>query len=383
MRAIRKPPRRRHPLFGIKAVFWKEIKNILRDPWSIYFSIAVTVTHLLLIGFGVNTKVTQISTVIIDQSQTQDSRRFIQQLVNTDDFKIVKITGSDRELYRMLVAGEAKVGIKIPGDYSAQLMEGAAANVLVLADGSNSAVASEVINVTNGLTLRESLKSLPAVAAIDRALPLEARQSVLFNPDTRTSNFTIPGLIPFEIELLICFLISTAMVKERENGTIEQLFLTPIRPLGLMIGKMVPYGIFALCLEAEMLILSHLLFDLPMNGSYALLFLLSVPFILTVLGVGLLISVKISTVLSSAQVSVGFTLISIFISGYLFDLDSMPRFFQLFAELLPTTHFIRITRGIMLRGADFQYLWVDTLWLLVMGVTLILVSARLFQRKID
>lgn len=383
MAMLRKPARQRHPFFGIGPVFFKEIKNILRDPWSIYFSIAVTVSHLLLIGFGVNTKVNQISTVIIDQSQTQDSRRFIQQLVNTDDFKIVKFTGSDQELYRMLIAGEAKVGIKIPGDYSEQLLEGAAANVLVLADGSNSSLASEVINVTNGLTLRESLKALPVTAAISSTPPLEARQSVLFNPATRTSYFTIPGLIPFEIELLICFFVSTAMVKERENSTIEQLYLTPIKPLGLMIGKVLPYGIFALCLEAEMLILSQLIFDLPMQGSYLLFFALSVPFVLTVLGLGLLISVKINTVLSSAQVSVGFTLLSIFISGYLFDIDSMPRFFQWFAEALPTTHFIRITRAIMLRGADFQYLWGDTLWLLIMGTMLILVSARLFQKKIS
>jgi ABC-2 type transport system permease protein len=282
----------------------------------------------------------------------------------------------------MLVAGEAKVGIKIPSDYAENLLAGEVANILVLADGSESGVAAEAINVTNGLTLSESLKSVNFIGDNNRPR-IEARQSVLFNPDTRTSNFTIPGLIPFEIELLICFFVSTSVVKERENGTIEQIYLTPIKPLGLMIGKMLPYGIFALLLEIEMLILSHLIFDLPMNGSYLVLLTLSLPFIFTVLGLGLLISVKINTLLSSAQVSVGLTITSIFISGYLFDFESMPRLIQWIAELLPTTHFIRITRGIMLRGAGFTYLWRDTLLLLIMGLTLLFSSARLFQKKID
>lgn len=379
MTAISTRYRKRHIFFGLWPVFKKEVIHILRDSWTLYFIIGITVSHLLIIGFGVNAKIRQVKTVVYDLANTQESRDLIQRFINTDDFQIVKQVHHDKDLYDSLVSGEARVAIKIPANYSRNLINGGTSSILVLVDGSNSVVTTEVVNVTNSLTLRESLKRISSQTGLQPNI--EARQSILFNPDTLTPYFNIPGVVPFEMELIITFLVATSVVRERERGTLEQLFMTPVQPLGMMVGKMLPYGIVGLLMEFEMFMLGYFIFDLPISGSYCLLMLLTIPFLVMILGMGLMISINVKSISEAVQVVVGLTFPSIYLSGYFFEIDSMPIIFQWASEILPTTHFIRITRGILLRGAGLEHLWVDALALLGMGVFLILLAARVFQQK--
>lgn len=375
MKFTKRAYKRRNPFFGLWPVFIKEVIHIIRDSWTFYFVVGITVTHLLIIGFGVNAKIRQVKTVVYDLSNTQQSRELVQRFINTDSFNIVGQVNSDKDLYNALIVGKARVGIKIPVDYAKQVLSGETANVLVLVDGSNAAVTSEVLNVSVGLTLEESLKRLKLFPTI------QARPSVLFNPDTLTPFFNIPGVVPFEMELIITFLVATAMVRERERGTMEQLFMTPIQPLGVMIGKIIPYAIVGLFIESEMFLLAYYVFDLPITGDYLLLILLTIPFLIALLGMGLMISIIVNSISEAVQLVVGQTFPSIYLSGYFFEIDSMPVAFQWASEILPTTHFIRITRGILLRGATFESLWKDALALLVIGVILITFAAIVFQRK--
>ncbi len=367
--------KRRNPFFGVWPVLKKEIIHIIRDSWTFYFVVGITIAHLLIIGFGVNAKIRQVKTVVYDVANTQESRELVQHFINTDSFNVVTRVNSDKELYDALITGKARVGVKVPVDYSRRILSGQSANVLVLVDGSNAAVTSEVINVTVGLTLKESLKKFNISPQI------QARPSVLFNPDTLTPFFNIPGVVPFEMELIITFLVATAVVRERERGTMEQLFMTPIQPLGMMIGKIIPYGAVGLIVESEMFLVGYFVFDLPINGSYLLLIALTIPFLIALLGMGLMISLIVNSISEAVQIVVGQTFPSIYLSGYFFEIDSMPVAFQWAAELLPTTHFIRITRGILLRGAGFESLWKDALALLVMGIVLISFAAIAFKRK--
>jgi len=375
VRFAKRAYKQRNPFFGVWPVFKKEVIHIIRDSWTFYFVVGITIGHLLIIGFGVNAKIRQVKTVVYDLSNTQESRELIQRFINTDSFKIVTSVNSDKELYNTLITGKARVGIKIPVDYARRVLANEPANVLVLVDGSNAAVTSEVLNVSVGLTLEESLKKLKLFPSI------QARPSVLFNPDTLTPFFNIPGVVPFEMELIITFLVATAMVRERERGTMEQLFMTPIQPLGMMVGKVIPYAIVGLLMESEMFLVAHYVFDLPIKGSYGLLVLLTIPFLIALLGMGLMISIIVNSISEAVQLVVGQTFPSIYLSGYFFEIDSMPIGFQWAAEILPTTHFIRITRGILLRGAGFESIWKDALALLIIGVVLIGISAYIFQRK--
>lgn len=361
-------------------VFKKEVLHIIRDPATLFFAVLLPIIQLLLLGVAVDTNVRQIKTVIYDLAMTQESRQLIEQFVNTDDFKIVKIVQSDNALYESIVAGEAKVGIKIPADYSRKLLDGDTASVLVLVDGSDSTVTSEAVNVANGVMLQQSLKMLLPNTPRGN-IPLEARQKILFNPDTRSANFFIPGLIAVLLQAMLIVLIAFSVVRERERGTLEQLYLTPVDPFGLMIGKAFPYGILGFFEVCWVLAIMRYGFDVPIHGSVALLLLISIPFILTILGIGLIISTKASTQGEAIQMAMSTLLPSIFLSGYIFSIDNMPKAFWYISHLIPATYYIDTLRGIILRGAGIEHLWLNGTILFLMGALMVAAAALRFRAK--
>jgi drug efflux transport system permease protein len=370
-----------NPFTGLVPILRKEAIHIRRDPMALFFTVLIPMVQLFLIGYAINTNVRNIRTVIYDAAKTQESWRLLERFVNSDDFTIVKSVYSDAELNREIIAGRARVGIKIPADYSRQLLAGETAEVLVLVDGSESSVTGEAVNVANAIALRESLERALSDSITGQELPIEVRPKILFNPDSKSANFLIPGMIAVLMQMMTVLLTAIAIVRERERGTLEQLYMTPIKPLGLMVGKLVPYAVVAYSEICILLILMRWAFGVPINGSILLLLLMVTPFILTMLGFGLLISTRAKSYQEATQAAFGTMMPSIFLSGYIFPIETMPKVFQWLSSIIPTTYLIEIFRGIILRGANLGDLWRQGLILTVMSVFMITVSAMRFRKK--
>lgn len=369
------------PFGGLIPVLRKEAIHISRDRMALFFTVIMPMIQMFMIGFAINTNVREIPTAVYDSAKTQESRRLLERFVNSDDFKIVKYVDSEEELNREVIAGRAQVGVKIPPDYSRRLLSGQSASYLVLVDGSDSSVSGTAINVSNAIALRESLERSLSVTSTRQTLPVESRPKVLFNPDSKSANFLIPGMIAVLMQMMTVLMTAITIVRERERGTLDQLYMTPVKPLGLMVGKVVPYAVVA---YVELLILLFFMrwaFGVPIRGSIGLLMLLVAPFILTMLGFGLLVSTKAQTYQEATQMAFGTMMPSIFLSGYIFPTDTMPLQFQMISKIIPTTYLIQIFRGVILRGAELQDLWKQGLILTVMSILMITVAALRFRKK--
>ncbi len=363
--------------YGLGPVCRKEFLHVTRDRGTLFFALLIPMLQLFLFGFAVDTNVRQIATVVLDESHTQESRRLLERFAGSDVFDLKIYAQSPGEMYEAIRAGKARAGIRIPYDYARRLEDGTAATVLVLVDGSDSTVAGQAVSTSTGVALKESLvRVLPA-----GAMPIEVRPSVLYNPATRSANFFVPGLIAILLQIMTILLIALSMVRERERGTLEQLTMTPVAPLGLMVGKMIPYGVLAFAELCAILLVMVVVFQVPIHGSFLLLLVLSIPFLLTVLGLGLVISTRARTQAEAFQLAMGTVLPSVFLSGYIFLIENMPLFFRGVARVIPATYYIQILRGIILRGAGIGELWVQALVLTLMGCGMILLAARLFVKQ--
>ncbi len=372
---------RSNPFNGLLPVLRKEAIHISRDRMALFFTVIMPMIQMFMIGFAINTNVRRIPTTIYDAAQTQESRRLLDRFVNSDDFKIVKYVFSEEELNREVIAGRAKVGIKIPPDYSRRLLAGQTASYLVLVDGSDSSVAGEALNVSNAIALRESLERNLSVTSARQTLPIESRPKILFNPDSKSANFLIPGMIAVLMQMMTVLMTAITIVRERERGTLDQLYMTPVKPLGLMIGKVVPCAVVAYVELLILLFFMRFAFGVPIRGSIPLLMLLVAPFILTMLGFGLLVSTRAQTYQEATQMAFGTMMPSIFLSGYIFPTDTMPQIFQWISSIIPTTYLIQIFRGVILRGAELQDLWKQGLILTGMSIWMITIAALRFRKK--
>src|SRR5271163_4555386 len=357
---IRQFWRRRVPdLFrGFGAVFYKEVLHVRRDAGTLFFSLTMPLLQMFLLGFGIDTNIRRVPTVVYNADGRRESRELIDRLKNSDTFYIMRYVQNDRDMNDLIVAGKARVGIKVPVDYSDRLLHQMGAQVLVLIDGSDSSVAGQAINVSNAIGLDESLRR---VLPDREAMPVEMRPKMLFNPDSRSPNFFLPGLTAIMLLNVTTFLTAFSIVREKERGTLEQLFVTPVRPFGLLLGKLLPYfgiGFFELC---NILFFMRFVFRVPIHGNVFLLAFLSLPYIFVSLSLGMLISSKANTQGEAMQLAFLTILPSIFFSGYIFPRETMPFFFHAISYLVPASYFINITRGIILRGAGLQHLWLDGL----------------------
>lgn len=362
---------------GLVPVCRKEFLHIIRDPGTLFFALLIPMLQLFLFGFAVDTNIRQIPTVILDQSNTQESRRLLQAFAGSDVFNLKLYVQSQDALYDAIRGGRARVGIRIPYDYARRLQDETTATVLVLVDGSDSSVAGQAMSTATGVALKESLgRALPG-----GAMPIEVRPSVLYNPATRSANFFVPGLIAILLQVMAILMIALSLVRERERGTLEQLTMTPVAPLGLMLGKMIPYGALTFGELCVILIVMRTIFLVPVHGNVVLLLLLSIPFLLTVLGIGLVISTRARTQAEAFQLSMGTILPSVFLSGYIFLIENMPPFFQAISHVIPATYYIQILRGIILRGAGLSQVWLPGTILTLMGCASTFIAARLFVKQ--
>jgi len=361
-----------------RSVALKEVLHILRDPMTLFFTLFLPIVELFMLGYAIDTNVRHVRTVIYDQAGTQESRRLLERFEHSQTLKIVGRVFSDEQLSASLVSTRAQVAIKVPWDYSQRLEGGQSAQVLVLVDGTVSSVAAEAVNVGNALALDESLQRVLG----GRSLPVECRPEVVFNPDTRSANFFVPGLMVILCQMMATMLAATAIVREKETGTLEQLFMTPVRAVELLVGKMLPYALLTLGEFSLIAFLMRYIFAVPIKGIFLTLLLLALPFVLTMLGLGLLISTRASTRDAAIQMTIGTILPSVFLSGYIFPTDSMPEMFRWLGQLVPATWLIDASRGVILRGAGWWELWPHAVVLWVMAGILLLLGTVRFRQQI-
>ena len=369
-----------NPFRGFSAIFYKETLHVRRDFATLFFSLIIPILQMFLLGYGIDTNIRQINTVVYNADGRQESRELLDRLKNSDTFRIYRFVNNDRDLNDAIISGKCRVGIKIPVDYSDRLLHQMSAQVLVLIDGSDSSVAGQAINVTTAIGLDESLRRV--LGNTDQAFAVDMRPKLLFNPDSRSPNFLLPGLTAVLLLNVTTFLTAFSIVREKERGTLEQLFVTPVRPMGLLLGKLLPYlgiGFFELAMIVSAM---RFLFRVPIHGNVVLLAFLSLPYIFVSLSLGILISSKATSQAHAMQLAFLTILPSVFFSGYIFPRETMPRFFYVLSYFVPASYFINITRGIILRGAGWGHLWIDALALFGMGTLLLIIAARRFHDKV-
>jgi ribosome-dependent ATPase len=379
---------------GFMAILLKEFAHIRRDRATIVFTFLVPALQLTIFGYAINVIIENIPLVVYDLDGRQDSRRLVEALVETRTFKVAERVHDGESFRRALDSGRAKAGVLIPADYSERLLRGEQAFVQVLVDGSDSQVATTAVNTVGLLVTQLSMGRAKAVGETlgtgpsrtqtgKIAPPIEARTRLLYNPNLESSHFFVPGLIGIILQLVLLFLTSFSIVREREVGTLEQLFVTPVGRAGLMFGKLIPYALMAF---GELLIVLALmvgLFGVPINGSLWLLIVLATLFIVTVLGLGLLISTLASTQLEAMQFAFLVMLPSVLLSGFMFPRSEMPWIIYLISCVLPVTYFIEILRGVILRGADLIDLAPHVIGLAICCVVILTLSVTRFRKQLD
>jgi len=367
---------------GFGAVFFKETLHVRRDPSTLFFSLVIPLLQMTVLGFGIDTNIRQVNTVVYNADDRRESRELIDRLKNSDTFRIRKYVQNDHDLNDEIIAGRARVGIKIPVDYSDRLLHQTGAQVLVLIDGSDSSVAGQAINVTTAIGLDESLRRALQDRGVIAANAVEMRPKLLFNPDSRSPNFFLPGLTAVLLLNVTTFLTAFSIVREKERGTLEQLFVTPVRPLGLLLGKLLPYLAIGFAELSAIVAFMRFVFQVPIHGNVLLLAFFSLPYLFVSLSIGILVSSKANSQSEAIQLAFLTFLPSIFFSGYIFPRETMPTFFYVISYFVPASYYINITRGIILRGAGLSHLWVDALVLFAMGTLLLVIAARKFQNKV-
>lgn len=378
---------------GFLAVLLKEFAHIQREPSTLFFMFVVPVLQTFIFGVAIDTQVENIPLVVLDFDGREMARDLILAFHNTRTFDVVERAYSNEQFYRAITSGRAKVGLRIPPDYSTRLLRGKQAQVQILIDGSDSQVATTALNaatlVGGNISLRLARRfgeTLPAVPARDpagrMAVPVEVRARLLFNPDLESARFFVPGLVGIILQLVTLFLTSFAIVRERERGTLEQIFVTPVGRSGLMLGKVLPYALIGFVETLIVLVVMVYVFRVPIRGNLELLLVLAMLFLFCALGLGLLVSTIAVTQLQAIQIAFIIMLPSVLLSGFVFPRSQMPAPIYVLTFCIPVTYFMEILRGIVLRAADFVDLLPHVIGLAVCCVVIFVLSISRFRKQL-
>jgi ABC-2 type transport system permease protein len=363
-------------LSRIFAILLKEVRQLRRDRLTFGMVVGLPIIQMLLFGYAINTDVRNLRTAIADQADTHLSRQFVAKLAQTQVIDIVAAVNSPRQLEDLLREGEISIGVQIPHDFDRRILDRNRAASQLLVDGSD----PTILGVANQLRLMPFGFDSGSVGG---AAPQVIEVRPFYNPERRTPVNIVPGLMGVILTMTMILFTAVAIVRERERGNLELLINTPVTSAELMIGKVLPYILIGMLQLALILGVGRLLFDVPVRGSIVDLYMAAFAFIAANLALGLLISTAARTQFQAMQMTVFILLPSILLSGFMFPFEGMPRFAQWIGEVLPNTHFIRLTRGIMLRDAALSDLYHDVGYLL--GFTLVAMAgaAMRFTKRLD
>jgi ABC-2 type transport system permease protein len=372
----------------LRSLIRKEFIQILRDPRTLVLVMIIPIMQLFLMGYAATNDVRNIPLAVYDQDRGPAARRLLDAYRAADYFRFAYEAESEEQLRELIDNGEARAGLIIPPDYSRKLESDGSTAVIFILDGSDPTVASTALSAAQLIgqahatqVLEERLARKGQALALK--LPFVVNTNVWYNPDLVSSYFMIPGVIGVILFALTSILTASAIVRERERGTIEQLIVTPIRPWELVVGKLTPYVLLAFMNALEVLALGAWWFKVPIRGQLGLIFLYSGLFLLSSLGIGLLAS-TIANTQQEAMLSVWMILLpSIFLSGFFFPLEAMPRVLQWISYILPLRYYLIIIRSLMLKGVGFTAVREEVIALTVFGIAIMLLASMRFRKRLD
>ncbi|HJZ83892.1 MAG TPA: ABC transporter permease [Polyangia bacterium] len=368
------------------ALAWKELLQLRRDRLTLAMMAALPLLQLLLFGYAINTDVRNVPTVVFDQDGSARSRELVARLRSTGVYAPVGEVASYADIARAFQNGRARVALVLPSRYQADLLRGGATVQLVV-DGSDPqtvASASEAAGQVAALASGElELARLAHVGGVPIPTPLKVEPTTWYNPDLRTSTFIVPGLVGVILTMTMVMLTSMAMARERERGTLEQLIVSPVRRADLVVGKILPYVVIGYAQMTLILLAGKLVFGVPIVGSIATLYALAFVFIAANLALGLFFSTLARTQQQAMQMSFFFLLPNILLSGFAFPWDGMPAPARWLSQLLPLTHFLRVVRGIVLKGSHIGDVTPELLWLGAILLALLVLAAARSRKKLD
>jgi ABC-2 type transport system permease protein len=364
------------------SIIRKEFIHIVRDPRTLAIMFVIPIIQLILLGYAATTDIRRLNTAVYDADRTQQSRQLIEAYRASDYFRITYNVNSEREIAELLDRGDARAGIIIPAGYGDNLAKGKTAQVAFLIDGSDPTVATTAFAASQSVGQAQNIRIVQQRLGVDvtQLGGIEIRPRVWYNPELRSSNYMIPAVMGIILQFLTTLFTALAIVREREQGTIEQLVVTPIKPWELVVGKVVPYIGIAFFDLLEVLFLGVLLFDVPIRGSIPLLLVLSLLFLLTTLGLGLFVSSAARTQQEAMFLAFLTMLPSIFLAGFFFPIEAMPAWLQAISYFVPLRYMLIIFRGIILKGVGLPTLMESVIALVVLG-SLIFTAASLRFRK--
>jgi ABC-2 type transport system permease protein len=363
----------------------KELFHIVRDRRTLAVMFLIPIVQLFLLGYAATTDIEHLLTAVVDADRTSQSRELVEAYKASNYFDIVSYVESEEDLAHLVDRGAIRAGLIIPAGYGAAVVAGETGSVAFVVDGSDPTIANAVLSSAQSVGQAQSTRIIEQRLGIsaEDMMAVEVRSRVWYNPEMKSANFMIPGLIGMILFMLTTMLTALAIVREREHGTIEQLMVTPIRPIELVVGKLIPYIAVAFFDVLEVLAIGVFWFGVPIHGSLALLLALSAVFLMTSLGVGIFISTVTNTQ-QEAMLSVWLILLpSIFLAGFLFPAEAMPAALQWISYMVPLRYMIVIMRGIIVKGVGLEVLASQVGALLIFGVVIMAFAATRFRKRLE
>jgi ABC-2 type transport system permease protein len=367
------------------AVLMKEFVQMRRDRLTFAMMIGVPVMQLVLFGYAINMDPKALPAAVVSADASPFSRSLVRALENTGYFKVVATPATVDEADRLLVLGKVQFVLQVPEDFSRSIQRGERPSVLVAADATDPAATSNALSALQQISLTALDHDLTGPLAARRAGPpaFELRVHRRYNPEGITQYNIVPGLMGVVLTMTMVMMTSIAMTRERERGTMENLLATPVQPLEVMLGKIIPYVIVGYVQVVVILVAARFLFAVPMAGSLALLSTVLILFIATNLAIGFTFSTLARSQMQAMQMTMFFFLPSMLLSGFMFPFRGMPGWAQVLGEAIPLTHFLRIVRGIMLKGADMGEI-APNIWPLALILLIVSAAAlKRYQRTLD
>jgi drug efflux transport system permease protein len=378
-------------------VILKEFLQLRRDRQMIPVLLVGPIIQLLALGYAANMDVADIPLLLVDQDRTQASRQLVESFTGSRYFRLVGAEDGTRSIEPWLQDGRAEVALVVPGGYGEDVAAGRAPRVQVIADGSdaNSAVqglgyAGRIIAGGSAERLRARLeesireRTFPGSPTTTPPGRIDLAPRVWYNPDLKSRWFFVPAILAMTLMLTTMILPSMAVVREKEIGTLEQIIVTPIRPWQLIMGKLVPFGIIGIVNLLAVTALVVFLFGVPLRGSLLVLLFLTLPFLMTTLGLGLLVSTLVGNQQQAMMTSIFLVMIPmIYLSGLIFPIENMPAPIQMATTIIPLRYYNHVIRGVFLKGSGIAVLWPELLILLAFGLSALLLASLRFQKRLD
>lgn len=365
----------------IRAIMRRELIDIVRDPRSLFLTLLYPITMLIMYGYGIRYDVENVQLTILDYSETPPSRELVQALTSSGYFRLVRFVATERDVERDLTTNAARAAVVIPYDFADRLRAAEPTAVQVLIDGSDANTATiaqgYALAIVNSYEARRR-------GGDQAAAPIEVQSRVWYNPELKSVNFIVPGVIAVIMMIVGAIVTALSIVKERERGTLEQILVSPIRPVEMILGKIVPYVMIAVIDLAIIVAFGYVVFEVPFKGSLVVFTLFSLLYLVCALGVGVFVSTIADTMQSAMIAAIFLSLMpSVLLSGFVFPIEYMPLPIQILSYFFPGRYFVEAIRGIYLKGVGLSVLWPEALLLALFGLGIVTLSTSRFRDRLE